>query len=64
MVSGGARMVFLAGVVLGAMIAGGILGAGIDFVLGNQGWWGVGGLGGLMIGGVLSARIVEGRAQA
>jgi len=57
-------MVFLAGVVLGAMIAGGILGAGIDFVLGNQGWWGVGGLGGLMIGGVLSARIVEGRAQA
>ena len=63
MVSGAARTVLLAGVVLGATIAGAIIGAGIDFVTGNQGWWGVGGLGGLMIGGMVGARIVEGRAE-
>ncbi|HTE85390.1 MAG TPA: hypothetical protein VK821_11710 [Dehalococcoidia bacterium] len=63
MVSAGARAVLLAGVVAGATILGGITGAGIDFVLGTQGWWGVGVLGGLMIAGVIDARIVEGRAR-
>jgi hypothetical protein len=60
MVSGGARGVLMAGVVLGAAIVGAIIGAGIDFFSGNQGWWGVGLLGGLMIGGITDARLLEG----
>jgi hypothetical protein len=64
MVSGGAGTVLLVGVVAGATLAGGIIGAGIDFVTGNQGWWGVCALSGLMIGGIACARIAEGRSQA
>jgi hypothetical protein len=60
MVSGSARAVLLIGIVVGAAIIGGIIGAGVDFITGAQGWWGVGGLGGLMISGIVAARVVEG----
>jgi hypothetical protein len=60
MVSGGARGLMIAAVVIGAAIVGAMLGAGIDFFTGNQGWWGVGLLGGLMTGVVVDARILEG----
>ena len=63
MVSGGARGILLAGVVIGFAIIGAMLGAGIDFFTGNQGWWGLGLLAGLMVGGILNARILEGRPQ-
>jgi hypothetical protein len=62
MITGGARAVLLAGVTVGAAILGGIIGVGIDFVMGTQGWWGVGALGGLMVAGVIDTRIVEGRS--
>lgn len=63
MVSGGARAVLLIGVVLGAAILGAIIGLGVDFAFGTQGWWGVGGLGGLMVAGIIDSRIVEGRSR-
>ena len=59
MVSGGARGILLAGVIIGCAIVGAMLGAGLDFFTGNQGWWGVGLLAGLMVGGILDARILE-----
>jgi hypothetical protein len=64
MVSGSAQAVLLVGVVLGATILGGIVGAGADFVLGTQGWWGVGALGGLMLGSIVDTRLVEGNAKS
>jgi hypothetical protein len=59
MVSGGTRAVLLIGVALGLTIAGGLVGAAIDFVSGNQGWWGVCALAGLMAAGVADATIAE-----
>jgi hypothetical protein len=58
MVSGGSRAVLIAGIVVGAALLGGLVGAGIDFVSGNQGWWGVGALIGLMSGGVVDAALL------
>jgi hypothetical protein len=62
MVSGSARTVLLVGIVIGAAIVGGIIGAAADFALGTQGWWGAGILGGLMIASLVVARLVEGIA--
>ena len=59
MVSGGTRAVLIVGVVLGLTIAGGLVGATIDFLSGNQGWWGVCALAGLMTAGVVDVTIIE-----
>jgi uncharacterized protein YcfJ len=64
MVSGGTRGVLLAGVIIGTVIVGWIAGAAIDFVTGNQGWWGVGALAGLMVGTLVDTRLVEDRSRA
>ena len=64
MVSGGSGAILLAGIVAGAALVGGIAGAGIDFVTGNQGWWGVCALSGLMIGVIVCTRLAEGQSQA
>ena len=52
-------MVLLVGIVLGSMLVGAIAGVGIDYVAGNQGWWGGGLLVGLMTAGVIDATVVE-----
>jgi hypothetical protein len=59
MVSGGSKAVLMTGIVIGAVVLGGVIGAGIDFASGNQGWWGVGALLGLMSAGILDAIILE-----
>ena len=48
MVSGSSKAVLIVGILVGALLLGGLVGAGLDFVSGNQGWWGVGALIGLM----------------
>ena len=63
MVSDSALAVTLAGILVGGTLFGGIVGAGIDFVTGNQGWWGVCALAGLMIGATVTAVLVEGRGR-
>lgn len=59
MVSGGVRMVIIVGVLVGAALLGGIIGAGIDFLSGNAGWWGVCGLAGLIAGSIVVAVMIE-----
>lgn len=63
MVSDSALAVTLAGILVGSALFGGIVGAGIDFVTGNQGWWGVCALAGLMIGAIVTAVLLEGRGH-
>jgi len=58
MVSGGSKTVLLTGIVIGAVLLGGLVGAGIDFASGNQGWWGVGAMIGLMSAGVADAALL------
>ena len=58
MVSGSSKAVLIAGIVIGGILLGGLIGAGIDFVSGNQGWWGVGALIGLMSAGIVDAALV------
>lgn len=59
MVAGSGRPLVLAGLVVGLMVLGGLIGAGIDFAGGSQGWWGVLGLFGLMTGASLAAALIE-----
>ncbi len=64
MLTGSAQAVTLAGVVIVLALLGGIIGAGLDFVIGNQGWGGVGVLIGLMAGATADSILVEGRGRA
>jgi hypothetical protein len=63
MVTGSVRIVVIVGVLIGAAILGGIIGAGIDFITGDTGWWGVCGLAGLMAGEIAVAVMVEGKGS-
>jgi hypothetical protein len=58
MVAGGSKAVLVVGILIGAAVLGGLIGAGVDFAAGNQGWWGVGGLIGLMAAAIIDSRIV------
>ena len=60
MLSGQVKAVVILGVLIGATLLGGIIGAGIDYASGNAGWWGVVGLIGLISGVIASSVIVEG----
>lgn len=59
MVTGGAKVVLIIGILIGATLFGGLVGAGIDFVTGNQGWWGVVGFIGLMSAAMIDATLIE-----
>ncbi len=61
MISGSARAVLMAGVLIGLTVLGGIIGAGLDFVAGSQGWWMALGLIGLIAGASIDAVLIEGR---
>jgi hypothetical protein len=63
MLTGSTRAVTLAGVPIGLALLGGMIGAGLDFVIGTQGWWGVGVLIGLMAGATVDGILVEGRGR-
>jgi len=58
MISGGSKTVLLTGIIIGAVLLGGLVGAGIDFASGNQGWWGIGALIGLMSAGITDATLL------
>jgi hypothetical protein len=60
MIPGQVKAVIILGVLVGATLLGGIIGAGVDYVTGNAGWWGVIGLIGLISGVIATAVIVEG----
>ena len=61
MISGGTKAVLIAGILIGAVLLGGIIGAAIDYVVSNSGWWGVGALGGLFAGMIAVSVVIEGR---
>lgn len=60
MVTGPAKLVVLAGILIGLAVLGAIIGAGIDYATGNAGWWGAIGLAGLMAGMIAVSVVVEG----
>lgn len=51
----------IVGILIGTTLLGGLIGAGIDFASGNQGWWGVGALIGLVAAIIIDSTLVEGR---
>jgi hypothetical protein len=63
MVTGSARAVMLIGLLLGLTLLGGVIGAGVDYAAGNQGWWAVLGLVGLVAGASIDAIAVDGRRR-
>jgi ABC-type multidrug transport system permease subunit len=63
MISGSARSAVLAGLLIGLTVLAGAIGAGVDFVAGNQGWWMVLGLVGLMAGASIDAVLIEQRRR-
>ncbi len=63
MLTGNARAAVLAGLLVGLTVLGGLIGAGVDLAAGNQGWWAVLGLVGLMAGASIDAVLVEGRRR-
>jgi len=60
MLSRQVKAVVIVGVLIGATLLGGIIGAGIDYASGDAGWWGVVGLIGLISGVIAAGVIVEG----